>query len=316
MREVVIIDKLTHSYPPSRRQYKPRIALNNITFTIQHSEVFCLLGPNGSGKSTLFRILSTLLRPTSGIIKIFDLDLIHQTDNIRHIIGVVFQNPSVDKKLTVRENLVHQGHLYNLSGNLLNDRILEMLTKVKLLDRADDVVEKLSGGLQRRVELAKAMLNKPRLLILDEPSTGLDPGARRDFDNHLQELRTVDSVTVLLTSHILEEAERCDRIAILDQGNVVALGSPQKLKEELGGDIISITSKDPETLSLSMKKYFHSAPHIIDGIIRIERQNGHEFIPELVQAFPGQIDTVTLSKPTLEDVFIQKTGHRFWENGK
>ena len=314
MHDVVAIDRLTHSYPKSRRQKEPRTALSDVSFAIKQGEIFCLLGPNGSGKSTLFRILSTLLRPTSGDVRIFDLDLAHRADQVRRIIGVVFQHPSLDKKLTARENLLHQGHLYNLQGDFLRDRISEMLSRVGVLDRADDLVEHLSGGLQRRVELAKAMLHRPRLLILDEPSTGLDPGARRDFDNYLQELRTIDGVTVLLTTHILSEAERSDRLAILDQGKLVALGTPSQLKHEIGGDVISVTSKEPEILSESIKKYFTAIPQVMDGKVRIERNNGHEFIPELIQAFPGQIESVTLSKPSLEDVFINKTGHRFWEN--
>jgi ABC-2 type transport system ATP-binding protein len=255
-----------------------------------------------------------LLHPTSGTVRIFDLDIAARPDQVRRILGVVFQHPSLDKKLTVRENLLHQGHLYNLRGTFLHDRITEMLSRVGVLDRADELVEHLSGGLQRRVELAKAVLHRPRLLILDEPSTGLDPGARRDFDSYLQELRTTDGVTVLLTTHILSEAEHCDRLGILDTGSLVALGTPLKLKQEIGGDIISVSSKEPGILAESIRKYFNATPQVMDGILRIERNNGHEFIPELIQAFPGKIESVTLSKPSLEDVFIHKTGHRFWEH--
>jgi ABC-2 type transport system ATP-binding protein len=314
MEDVVVVDHLSHSYPASRRQKEPRTALNDMNFKIRQGEIFSLLGPNGSGKSTLFRILSTVLTPTSGSVNMFNLDLRSKRDAIRHLIGIVFQNPSLDKKLTAKENLLHQGHLYNIRGKKLQDRIKEMLAKVGILDRADDIVEHLSGGMQRRVELAKALLHTPRLLILDEPSTGLDPGARKDFNDYLQELRTKEGVTILLTTHILDEAERCDRLAILDEGTLVAMGTPSELKQEIGGDVITVTSTEPANLCEEIKKNFKNAPRLVDGTIRIEQRNGHEFIPQLVQAFPNQIDSITISKPTLEDVFIHKTGHRFWNN--
>lgn len=321
MPDAITIDRLSHSYPATRklRDRSPgaasRKALDDVSFSITSGEIFCLLGPNGSGKSTLFRILSTILRPASGRVSVFDLDLAGAADEIRRIIGVVFQHPSLDQKLTARENLFHQGHLYHLRGGVLRDRITESLSRVGVLDRADDPVEHLSGGLQRRVELAKAMLHKPRLLILDEPSTGLDPRARIDFDSSLHDLQKHDGVTVLLTTHILSEADRCDRIAILDHGKLVALGAPEALKREIGGDVISMESPEPEALCEAIRQSFDASTQVMDGMVRIERAHGHEFIPQLIEAFPGRIESVTLAKPSLEDVFIHKTGHRFWENG-
>ena len=315
MTSVVVIEDLSHAYPSSRKQKQERVALRNFSLTINKGEIFCLLGPNGSGKSTLFKILSTLLRPTSGSAKIFEFDVLQQPDKVRQCIGVVFQHPSLDKKLTVKENLLHQGHLYNLRGTMLEQRIHETLSLVGLLDRSNDLIENLSGGMQRRVELAKSLLHNPPLLLLDEPSTGLDPGARIDFMNYLSELRNINGVTVILTTHILDEAEKGNRLAIMDLGNLVALGSPQELKHEIGGDIISMTSKDPHALSKSIQQRFGEVVQVVDQTVRIERRNGHEHVPQLVEAFPGQIETVILSKPTLEDVFIRKTGHKFLENG-
>ncbi len=312
MPNAVDIQRLHHSYLPSRRRQEQRIALNELSFSIQRGEIFCLLGPNGSGKSTLFKILSTLLEPTSGDVNIFELNLREQRQAIRNLIGVVFQHPSLDKKLTAGENLLHQGHLYGLRGTALEQRIKEMLTKVGISERANDIIEHLSGGMQRRVELAKALLHQPQLLILDEPSTGLDPGARHDFGNYLQNLRDKDDVTILLTTHILDEAEQSDRLAILDRGNLVALGTPYELKHEIGGDIISVTASEPASLCASIKQEFGGSPQIVGGTIRIERTSGHEFIPRLIHSFPGQITSVTLAKPSLEDVFIRKTGHTFW----
>ena len=309
----VDVEGLTHLYPAGRGEKEARTALKELTLDVKKGEIFGLLGPNGSGKSTLFKILSTILMPTHGRAKIFGYDVSSQSEHIRRLIGVVFQHPSLDKKLTARENLLHQGHLYNLSGGSLKTRISEMLSKVGLSDRANDLVEHLSGGMQRRVELAKALLHQPQLLILDEPSTGLDPGARREFMSYLDELRKGNEVTIVLTSHILDEAEKCDRIAILDGGVLVALGKPNDLKKEIGGDVISIAARDSATLSELIAGKFKITPIVIDNMLHIERSNGHEFIPQLVQSFPGLIDSVTLSKPTLEDVFIHKTGHKFWE---
>lgn len=241
--------------------------------------------------------------------RIFHLDLLRNADEVRRLIGVVFQNPSLDKKLTVRENLFHQGHLYGIHGSALEGRIAEMLAKLRIDDRTDELVENLSGGLQRRVELAKGLLHQPRLLLLDEPSTGLDPGARKEFFDYLLRLRDEENVTVLLTSHILDEAERCDRIAILDNGVLAAVGTLRELKQEIGGEVISIASKEPAALCKKIQSSFGGNPYIIEGFIRMERDNGRKVVPQLLKKFRGHIDSITVSKPTLEDVFIRKTGH-------
>jgi ABC-2 type transport system ATP-binding protein len=312
MTGVVNIRSLSFSYPPTRSQLSPRVALDGVTFSIGQGEMFCLLGPNGSGKSTLFRLLSTILAPPRAAVEIFGFDLRERPAEVRRTIGIVFQNPSLDKKLTVRENLLHQGHLYNMRGAALAGRITELLSRVRLLDREHDIVEQLSGGMQRRVELAKGLLHRPRLLLLDEPSTGLDPGARIEFDAYLQEIQQTEGVTILLTTHILDEAERADRLAILDQGRLVALGTPAELKEEIGADIITIATADPTGLAEAIRATFGGSPAALDGKVRVERAGGPAFIPELVSAFPGRITAVTYAKPTLEDVFIDKTGHQFW----
>ncbi len=312
MTTVVDIQNLSHSYPPTRKQSEPRQALKNVSLQIREAEIFCLLGPNGSGKSTLFKILSTLIKPAEGAVNILEYDLATQSDDVRRQIGVVFQHPSLDIKLTARENLLHQGHLYGLRGVELSNRISEMLSRVGLTERTNDLVEHLSGGNQRRVELAKGLLHFPKLMILDEPSTGVDPGARRDFIDYLKELRDNNGITIILTTHILEEADACDRIAILDNGTLVALGTPHELKQEIGGDVITMNSTNPQKLSEEIKGRFGDSATVIDNVVHIERSNGSEFIPDLVHAFPDLIESVTLSKPSLEDVFIHKTGHRFW----
>jgi ABC-2 type transport system ATP-binding protein len=292
--------------------YGPRQAIADLTLSIDTGEIFAFLGPNGGGKTTLFRLLSTLIPLQTGRVTVLSFDLAGQQQAVRERIGVVFQAPSLDKKLTVLENLRHQGHLYGLSGRELKNRQDEMLGRLGLTDRAGDVCETLSGGLRRRVELAKGMLHRPRLLLLDEPSTGLDPGARADLWSYLSEVRQRDGVTVVLTTHLLEEADRVDRLAILHAGSLVALGTPAELRSTVGGDSITIATAEPAALAEAIRQRFSCEVSILDGSVRLEQPQGHEWIARLVEAFPGQIESVTLGKPTLEDVFIDRTGHRFW----
>ena len=303
---MIEIENLSHAY-------RTRKALENISFSVKRGEIFGLLGPNGSGKTTLFRILATSFPPASGRIRIDEKDLSRDYDLIRRKIGVVFQFPSLDGKLTVLENLKHQGRLYGISGPLLKSRSEEMLKRLGLGERISDRVEKLSGGLKRRVELAKAFLHRPVILILDEPSTGLDPGARMDLWKYLNNLRDKDGVTVLVTTHLMEEAEHCDRLAILNGGELVSVGTPDALKREVGGDVLHVKTSDAIDLAAEIKKKFADAKVIvIEGELQIEHQEAHRFIKDLVEAFPGKIEAITYRKPTLEDVFIHKTGHRFW----
>ncbi len=302
---VVRVEGLLHDYGPRR-------ALRGIDFSVAEGEIFGLLGPNGGGKTTLFRVLSTLLRPTGGRATVLGHDVLRQARQVRAGIGVVFQAPALDRKLTVRENLCTQGRLYGLAGPGLRSAADAMLRRVRLDDRANDLVETLSGGLVRRAEIAKGLLHRPRILLLDEPSTGLDPGARSDLWEHLRDLREKDSVTILLTTHLMEEAERCDRLAILSQGSIVAAGSPRDLKAEIGGDVIAIVSPDPGALRAEVERMFGGPVDVVDGTVRLERARGHDLIPRLVDAFPGRIDSLTIGRPTLLDVFIHKTGHRFW----
>lgn len=293
-------------------RYGERVALKGLSFTVAPGEIFGLLGPNGGGKTTAFRILSTLIKASGGSARIFGLDLATQAREIRRRIGVVFQAPSLDKKLTAYENLMHQGHLYGLSGAALRTRIGELLERVKLADRAHECVEKFSGGMRRRVELAKGLLHHPKLLILDEPSTGLDPGARRDLWQYLESLSREEGVTSLLTTHYMEEAARCHRLGILNQGELVALDTPQRLREMIGGDVIAIHAREPEALQTLLREKLQVEAALMDGTLRIEREAGAELAAKIAAEFSGQIEAMTISKPTLEDVFIRKTGHKFW----
>jgi ABC-2 type transport system ATP-binding protein len=293
-------------------RYDGRTALDGISFDVRAAELFGLLGPNGSGKTTLFRILSTLMLPVSGRAIILGHDAAKDPNQLRREIGVVFQAQSIDLKLTAAENLRHQGHLYGLHGPGLKKRINEILGRVGLSDRTRDHAESFSGGMQRRLELAKGLLHGPRVLLLDEPTTGLDPGARRDLWQYLRILRDEEQVTVLVTTHLMEEAERCGRLAILNEGKLVALGTPAELKLEIGGDVIVLEGKEPDSLAMRIQSRFSVDVRVVDGLIRIEKDHGHRFVTDLVEAFPGEIDSVSIAKPSLEDVFIRRTGHRFW----
>jgi ABC-2 type transport system ATP-binding protein len=306
----IVLDQLTHNYGE-------RLALDELSFEVRTGEIFGLLGPNGSGKTTLFRILSTLMVPTGGRVSIQGYDVAREPNKVRQQIGIVFQARSVDLKLTVAENLKHQGNLYGLNGAALKSRIEEVLNRVGLADRAKDFVETLSGGMQRRVELAKGLIHSPSILLLDEPSTGLDPGARRDLWQYLQTLRDEEGVSVLVTTHLMEEAEHCDRLAILNEGQLVALGSPLELKSQIGGDVILFETQSPEAaqaLSLRLAQRFAADCAVLGNSVRLEHSHGHRFVASVVEAFPGVIEAVSVSKPSLEDVFIRRTGHRFWND--
>ena len=305
MVNAVSLSSLTH-------RYGERVALDAVDLDVREGEIFGLLGPNGGGKTTLFRILSTVLRPSSGTARVFDVDTVADADTVRRSIGVVFQSPSLDQKLSAMENLRHQGVLYGLKGEDLKRRSKEMLDRVGVGDRADELTEGFSGGMRRRVELAKGMLHDPKLLLLDEPSTGLDPGARRDVWTYLQEVREKQGVTSFLTTHLMEEAEKCDRLALLDEGKLLAVGTPDALKARIGGDIITVEASDPDTFAAAVKTKFDLDGLVVDGAIHFEKNDAHRFVPQLVDAFPDRIDSVSLGKPTLEDVFVQLTGHRFW----
>ena len=293
--------------------YGDHQALKGLSLDIEAGQIFGLLGPNGGGKTTLFRILSTLLPLQNGEALIHGLSVQNQPQAIRYRIGVTFQSPSLDLKLTVAENLLHQGHLYGLAGRDLKQRLAERLERLGLSDRARDKAESLSGGLKRRVEIAKGLLHDPDVLLLDEPSTGLDPGARHDLWQYLNQLRQERGVTIVVATHLMEEAEKCDSLAILDRGKIVASGSPDELRSSLGGDCVTIHTKNIELLKQQLLERFSLTAKHYGEALRVERENGHELLKELVEAFPEEIESISLGRPTLEDVFIDRTGHQFWD---
>ncbi len=300
----VEVENLSHAYGD-------RIALADVSFRINAGEIFSFLGPNGSGKSTLFKILATLIPVEHGEVTLLGHNLARESGQVRKHLGVVFQHPSLDVKLTVAENLRHHGHLYGMWGADLKRRVGEVLNQQDLTDRSGDLVETLSGGLRRRTELAKTLLHQPRLLLLDEPSAGLDPIARRKLLESLDNLRETADVTVILTTHNLDEAETCDRVGILNSGELVAIGAPDELKGRISGDIVIVDSPAPNQLAPKISRQFGYKVTTDDDVLRVECDRGHEFVRDVVVAFPSEIRSARFGKPTLEDVFIRLTGRNF-----
>lgn len=302
MQTAIDIENVSH-------KFGERMALDSITLHVMTGEMYGLLGPNGGGKTTLFRMLCTMLSPDHGTIRLLGKNA--ADSDVRARIGVVFQHPSLDARLTVLENLRHQGHLYGLKGRSLSQRIVELLDMMTLTDRAKDRVELLSGGLQRRVELCKSLLHRPEILIFDEPCNGLDPGARRRFWEDLDILRQTYGTTLVLTTHFMEEAERCDRIGILDRGRLIAEGTPEALKRTVGCEVITLETRDSKSLQLQIEKVLGRDVQIIDGQVRIACDDGQRLLAQLYPLLREDIQAMTLSVPTLEDVFVQRTGHSF-----
>ncbi len=324
---ILQITDLSHRYPQLKKRKRQQEAqpptgarvdaLKEVGFSIFQGEIFGVLGPNGSGKTTLFKILSTLMKPSQGQVTLCDYSLAADPSGVRSCLGVVFQQPSLDIRLSAEENLICQGNMYGLKGQPLQRRVDELLDYMQLADRRDDRVQSFSGGMKRKLEIAKALLHTPRVLLLDEPDTGLDPGARRDVWRMLEQLRQDEQMTIILTTHLMDEADRCDRIAVISQGQLVALDTPDVLKSQIGGDVITLFCNDSEKLE-PLRRAIESnfspwpnggEPRIVHNRIYIEQEDGVGFIAKLSQAFSDDIDAMSVGKPTLEDVFLHLTGH-------
>ena len=290
--------------------YGDTAALRGVDLDIHAGQVFALLGPNGSGKTTLFRLLCTLLPIQRGQVQIGGFESGAHPLRVREQIGIVFQSPSLDKKLTVDENIACQGALYGIHGGELHYRRDALLQQLNLTDRRHDRCEVLSGGLQRRVELAKGMLHRPRLLLLDEPSTGLDPAARLNLWAAIREMAD-DGVAVLLTTHLLDEADKADCVAIMSQGQLVAEGSPNDLRGDMGGGIITIIANDVSRAEQMLRDELGLSPQRLHHQLRLQSESPATLVPALVETLGEEVQSITLGRPSLEDVFIAKTGQAF-----
>lgn len=297
-------------------RYGDRLALDSVNFSIPTGAIFGFLGPNGGGKTTLFSILSTVLPIQDGVVRALGHEVQNDSAAYRERIGVTFQAPGLDRRLTVLENLIHQGNLFGLTGRSLRQTADELLTQFGVADRQDDIVDTLSGGLKRRVELAKCLIHRPSLLLLDEPSTGLDPGARFELWSSLERLRKEQGVTVVVTTHLMEEAERCDELALLHLGRIVARGSPSELRSRIPGECVTIITDQPDALKTRLHDELEIDAQRSGETLRIHQANGQELFQQIMQRFSEDIQSISLGKPTLEDVFLKETGSRFVETAR
>lgn len=300
--KAVEIDELSH-------RYGEKVALVDVTMDVEQGSLFGLVGPNGGGKSTIFNILSTLIRPSEGDARIFGHSVTQEQAKVRACIGVVFQSPALDKKLTVEENLSHQGYLYGISGGELKTRIKDKLQAVDVWDRRRDKVETLSGGLKRRVEIAKALLPKPRLLILDEPTTGLDPAIRRELRNLLKTSQN-EGTTILMTTHLLDEAESCDKVAMLNEGRVVAMGTPGQLTSQIAESVFSLKVSDPGSIRDKVSSRFGDKAQWFDDELKIHTDDSPQEVWQSLDPMGAKVESMSFNRATLEDFFLLKTGNR------
>jgi len=300
------------------KKFGDLVAVDHIDLEIEEGELFGLLGPNGAGKTTFIHMLSTILPPTEGTAKVAGSDIREGADSIRAAIGIVFQDPSLDNRLTGRENLDFHGRMYGLTKEQRDERISKVLELVGLKDRADSLVETYSSGMKRRLEMARGLMHRPKILFLDEPTLGLDAQTRRSIWDYIRMLNDIENVTIILTTHYIEEADYlCNRVAIIDHGKIVALDKPGALKDRLKGDVVSINISDPEKyLSIFRKSKLVKGAKIVDGTLYLQVSSGERAIPKLIDLankHGGQVHTVSLSRPTLEDVFIHYTGRAIRE---
>jgi ABC-2 type transport system ATP-binding protein len=295
------------------KKFDKLIAVDNISFSVNQGEIFGFLGPNGAGKSTTISILSTLLKSDSGQALINGFDVNKQRNQVRKSIGLVFQDSSLDDKLTAKENLYFHADLYGVDKKIFNERLPEVLKLVDLWDRRDHIVKTFSGGMKRRLEIARGLIHYPQVMFLDEPTIGLDPQTRFNIWEYVLRLKKEKDMTIFMTTHYLAEAEYCDRIAIIDQGKIVALDTPVNLKKMVGGDIITITAANTEKLKQEIETKFGVAVKIEDNKLKIKVADGDKLLAKLFNELEEKIQSVELRKPTLDDVFLNLTGKKIRE---
>lgn len=301
------------------RKFGDIVAVDGVSFSVREDEIFGFLGPNGAGKTTTINMLCTLLRPTEGGAKVNGYDIVTQQNEVRRNIGLIFQDQSLDEQLTGRENMRFHAMMYDLSREDFEDRCEDLLRMVDLHERADEQVRTYSGGMKRRLEIARGLLHHPKVLFLDEPTLGLDPQTRRHIWDYLRELRRRKGVTMFMTTHYMDEAENCDRIAIIDHGEIVSLDTPEALKAMVGGDIITLRTSDNQTALRVLKEEHGLDPRIgPEEQVIVEAEHGDQFIPAMIASFqdngrPVEVQRVSLRRPTLEDVFIKLTGRAIRE---
>jgi ABC-2 type transport system ATP-binding protein len=292
-----------------RREFGKLTAVDDVSFEVRRGEVFGFLGPNGAGKTTTINMLCTLLKPTAGTASVAGFDISRQRSEVRRSIGLVFQQTTLDEYLTAEQNLRFHAYAYAVPKAVREPRLRELLTMVELWDRRSGSVRTFSGGMKRRLEIARGLLHHPKVLFLDEPTIGLDPQTRRHIWDYLLRLREAEDLTIFLTTQYLDEAEFADRIAIIDRGKIVALDTPDALKRSIGGDLITFSTSDAEAGLAVVRERYGVDAKLVDGSIRFHVAKGDAFLPEFIRSFPHPIQTVSLSRPSLDDVFLTLTGH-------
>ena len=283
-------------------------AVKDVHFAVQPGEVFGFLGPNGAGKTTTINMLCTLLTPTAGRASVNGFDVVRERADVRRSIGLVFQQPTLDEYLTADQNLRFHAYAYGLPGDVRERRMNELMEMVDLSDRRKGPVRTYSGGMKRRLEIARGLLHHPKVLFLDEPTLGLDPQTRRHIWNYLYALRDREGLTIFMTTHYMDEAEGCDRIAVIDHGSIVGLGSPEVLKHEVGGDLITVGTDDVAAAAAEIKERYQLEATIRDSTVSFHVEGGERFLPEFVRSFQRPIESIGLRRPTLDDVFLHLTG--------
>lgn len=295
------------------KRFGQLVAVDQVSLSVTEGEIFGFLGPNGAGKTTTINILCTLLRPTSGTALVNGYDIIRQRNQVRSSIGLVFQDPTLDEYLTGEQNLRFHAYAYNVPRSVRERRIGELLELVGLSDRRKSKVRTYSGGMKRRLELVRGLLHRPRVLFLDEPTLGLDPQTRRHIWEYIHTLRQQERLTIFLTTHYMDEAENCDRIAIIDYGRIVALDTPDNHKDSLGGDLVTLKAEDNEAAVLELQERHNLSPEIQNGAVSFCVPQGERFLPDFVRGFRSRLLSISVRRPTLDDVFLRLTGHAIRE---
>jgi len=306
MNNIIEVKNLT-------KQFNGLTAVDHISFEVKKGEIFGFLGPNGAGKSTTINILSTLLIPTDGDAAINSFNVLTQRDDVRKSIGLVFQDPSLDDRLTAEENLRFHAKLYGVPKEEYKKRMEEVLHLVDLWDRKEGIIKTFSGGMKRRLEIARGLIHYPQVLFLDEPTLGLDPQTRANLWDYILKLKRERNMTIFMTTHYMNEAENCDRIAIIDYGKIVAIDTPANLKKQVGGDIIRMTSGQKRKLKKELEERYKKEIKEEDGTLQLEVADGEKFLPRLFNELDTKIDSIELRKPTLDDVFLHLTGRKIRE---
>ncbi len=292
------------------RSFKDFQAVKGISFTVREGEVFGFLGPNGAGKTTTIKMFSTLLKPTSGEARIAGHSVKTERIAVRKSIGMVFQEPTLDEELSAYQNLRFHAEFYGVPSSVYKKRAHELLELVDLADRANKPVRDFSGGMKRRLEIVRGMLHYPKILFLDEPTIGLDPQTRATMWQYILKVAKQEKITLFMTTHYLNEAEYCDRIAVIDHGKIVAMDTPDKLKEGVGGDIITMQTDNNDQAIAYIKDHFSQDVRIDEKKIKAVVKDGDEVLPKLIRELPQQVQSIELKQPTLDDVFIKLTGSK------